>query len=134
MPGEPSMEESGRIDFALNGDVVELTWRGFISDKACGSAPSALARFLDGRSVTWAVFDAREVTGFAADARFVGGAILAALKERGVRRTWVVTNSSPIRMIGSTVALAVGLSIRFHDSREEPYKAIALERLKPVRR
>ncbi len=134
MAGEATTEESGQIDFAVNGDVVELTWRGFISDKTCGSAPNALTQFLDGRAVTWAVFDARGVTGFAADSRFAGGAILTALKERGVRRTWVVTNSSPIRMIGSTVALAVGLSIRFHDNREEPYQAIAQERLKPVRR
>jgi hypothetical protein len=104
------------------------------SDKTCGSAPAALAMFLDGRRPTWAVFDACAVTGFAADSRFAGGAILGALKERGVRRTWVITTSSPIRMIGSTVALAVGLSIRFHENREEAQKAIEIERQKPVRR
>ena len=134
MNAEAATEDFGHIDFALDGDVVELTWRGFISDKTCGSAPGALATFLDGRPVTWAVFDACAVTGFAADSRFAGGAILTALKERGVRRTWVITTSSPIRMIGSTVALAVGLSIRFHDNVEEAHKAIALERLKPARR
>jgi hypothetical protein len=134
LTNEATTQESGAIDIALNGDVVELTWRGYISDKTCGSAPAALAMFLEGRPVTWAVFDACAVTGFAADSRFAGGAILGALKERGVRRTWVITTSSPIRMIGSTVALAVGLSIRFHENREEAQKAIELERQKPVRR
>ena len=64
------------------------------------------------------------VTGFSADSRVPGGRLLAICKNAGARRVMVVTNSSAIRMIGSTVALATGMSIRFFASRAEAFDAI----------
>lgn len=83
-----------------------------------GHAPAELERWLEGRSLSFALADATAVTSFSSDCREPGVAILAELKARGVRRTYVVTNASAIRMIASAVALTVGMRIRFCESRE----------------
>lgn len=123
----------GKIEFEHRDDVVELTWQGYISEDSVGHAPAALVRFMTARTARFALFDACRVTGFSADSRVPGGAILSELKRLGVKRTHVVTDSSLIRMIGSTVALAVGLSIRFHESRAIAEEAIASERTAAAR-
>lgn len=108
---------TGDIRFALTGDVVVLTWQGFISKGNVGTKPDELEAFLADKQPRFAIFDATPVTGFSADSREPGGAILACLKRRGVVRTCVVTESGSIRMIGSAVALATGHSVRFFENR-----------------
>ena len=53
-----------------------------------------------------------------------GGKLLALCKGAGARRVIVVTDSSAVRMIGSTVALATGMSIRFVASQAAALGAI----------
>jgi hypothetical protein len=119
----------GDIEIALAADdIVELRWRGFISKGTVGTKPDELDAFLGASSPRFALFDASGVTGFSADSREPGGAILTRLKKRGVSRTCVVTQNGAIRMIGSAVALAVGLSIRFFETR-----ALALEEIERLR-
>jgi hypothetical protein len=67
-------------------------------------------------TIRYAIFDAVRVTGFTADSRVPGAQLLDMCKRAGARRVIVVTNSSAVRMIGSTVALATGMSIRFVSS------------------
>lgn len=119
----------GNIQFVLSAaDVVELRWLGYISKGTIGAKPDELDAFLGTASPRFALFDATGVTGFSADSREPGGNILSRLKKRGVSRTCVVTESGAIRMIGSAVALAVGLSIRFFETR-----ALALEEIERMR-
>ena len=111
--------DTGRIAFyTLTPQIIELVWSGYITEASCGHYPDQLIRFLAGRSIRYAIFDAMAVTGFTADSRVPGGALLAQCKRSGARRVIVVTKSSAVRMIGSTVALATGMSIRFVASRE----------------
>lgn len=120
----------GRIDVGFAADdVVELKWSGFISKATVGHVPGELVRWLGDRRPPFALFDATGVTSFSADSREPGGAILEELKTRGVHRAYVVTSSSAVRMIGSAVALAVGLRICFYESRD-----IALAEIDKLRR
>jgi hypothetical protein len=106
--------ESGRISFRfLTPLFLELVWSGYITQASCGHYPERLSSLLVGRSIRYAIFDALAVTGFSADSRVAGGKLLAGCKGAGARRVLVVTDSSAVRMIGSTVALATGMSIRF---------------------
>lgn len=131
-------EATGHIAFTITGHVVELIWTGFIADAGIASVPEQLEKELVGKEVRYAIFDARPVTDYAADSRLSGGAILGVLKAAGVKRTWVITESGSIRMIGSAVALAVGLSMRFVATREEAISGIdeldEVERKKRARR
>jgi CheY-like chemotaxis protein len=104
--------------------VIDLLWTGYITGASCGHYPEQLERMLASRRITYAIFDALGVTGFSADSRVPGGRLLAVCKSAGARRVMVVTDSSAIRMIGSTVALATGMSVRFFASREEAFEAI----------
>ncbi len=131
-------EGNGDIEFALTGDdTVELRWVGFISKGTVGTKPDELDSFLDKCPVEaaprYALFDATRVTGWTADSREPGGAILMRLKKRGVTRTCVITENSAIRMIGSAVALAVGLSIRFFETRTMALDEVARLRSVVVR-
>ena len=121
-------EAAGSIEFTRPlEDVVELRWSGFISKGTVGNKPGELADFLDKLEAAprYALFDATGVTGFSPDSREPGGAILGLLKKRGVKRTFVVTDNSAIRMIGSAVALATGLSIRFYETRPLAFAEMA---------
>jgi hypothetical protein len=121
----------GRIEFRFaQPDVIELVWSGYMNLAAMETYPTELRRMLIGRNLAYALFDASAVTGFAADSRGPGGELLAECKRKGAKRTFVVTQSSPIRMIGSAVAVAVGLSIRFHETRQGALNAIADMRAK----
>lgn len=103
---------------------MDLVWTGYITGASCGHYPAQLERMLASRRIDYAIFDALAVTGFSADSRVPGGRLLVACKAAGARRVMVVTDSSAIRMIGSTVALAMGMSIRFFATREEAFVAI----------
>jgi hypothetical protein len=117
--------ESGRISFRfLTPLILELVWSGYITQASCGHYPERLTRLLAGRSIRYAIFDALAVTGFSADSRVAGGKLLALCKGAGARRVIVVTDSSAVRMIGSTVALATGMSIRFVASQAAALGAI----------
>ena len=118
--------ETGTIVFRFaRPTVVDLVWTGYITEASCGHYPEQLERLLANRKLTYAIFDALGVTGFSADSRVPGGRLLAVCKNAGARRVMVVTDSSAIRMIGSTVALATGMSIRFFATRSEAFEAIA---------
>jgi len=75
-------------------------------------------------TIRYAIFDASRVTGFTADSRVPGGQLLEMCKRAGARRVIVVTNSSAVRMIGSTVALATGMSIRFVPTHQQALEEI----------
>lgn len=118
--------ETGTIVFRFaRPTIVDLVWTGYITEQSCGHYPALLERLLASRRIDYAIFDALGVTGFSADSRVPGGRLLAACKAAGARRVMVVTDSSAIRMIGSTVALATGMSIRFFATRVEAFDAIA---------
>lgn len=80
-------------------------------------------------TLRYAIFDAVRVTGFTADSRIPGAQLLNMCKRAGARRVIVVTNSSAVRMIGSTVALATAMSIRFVSNH-----AAALEEIRRLER
>jgi hypothetical protein len=113
----------------LTPHILELVWSGYITEASCTHYPERLSRLLAGKSIRYAIFDALAVTGFRADSRVSGGKLLALCKRAGARRVLVVTNSSAVRMIGSTVALAIGMSIRFYAS-----QATALESIRELER
>jgi hypothetical protein len=118
--------ETGTIIFRFaRPAIVDVVWSGYITGQSCGHYPEQLERLLASRRIDYAIFDALGVTGFSADSRVPGGRLLAACKAAGARRVMVVTDSSAIRMIGSTVALATGMSIRFFATRSEALEAIA---------
>jgi hypothetical protein len=122
--------ETGTIIFRFaKPTVLDLVWTGYITEQSCGHYPAQLERRLANRRIDYAIFDALDVTGFSADSRVPGGRLLAICKAAGARRVMVVTNSSAIRMIGSTVALATGMSIRFFATRAEAFDAIARHEL-----
>ena len=108
-------------------------WSGYITQASCGHYPEQLASMLTragpGTTIRYAIFDAVRVTGFTADSRIPGGQLLEMCKRAGARRVIVITNSSAVRMIGSTVALATGMSIRF-----VPTQADALEEIRRLER
>jgi hypothetical protein len=117
--------ETGTIIFRFaTPTIVDLIWTGYITEQSCAHYPAQLERLLASRRIDYAIFDARGVTGFSADSRVPGGRLLAICKAAGARRVMVVTDSSAIRMIGSTVALATGMSIRFFATRREAFEAI----------
>jgi hypothetical protein len=117
--------EVARITFRfLTPTILELTWSGYITGAGCGHYPDQLGRLLAGKSIRYAIFDALRVTGFAADSRVPGGKLLDLCKRAGARRVIVVTDSSAIRMIGSTVALATGMSIRFVPGQQDALEEI----------
>ncbi|HET9957983.1 MAG TPA: hypothetical protein VFQ61_25975 [Polyangiaceae bacterium] len=93
--------------------MLQATWSGYIDQASCGHYPAELRLMLGGRRIRFAIFDALAVTGYAANSHVPGGQLLAVCKDAGAERVIVITDSSAIRMIGSTVALATGLSIRF---------------------
>ncbi len=112
----------GRITFHwVTPTILELVWSGYITRASCGHYPDQLTALLSRASVRrdasptlrYAIFDALDVTGFTADSRVPGSQLLDMCKRAGARRVIVVTKSSAVRMIGSTVALATGMSIRF---------------------
>lgn len=106
--------EVARITFRfLTPVILEVIWSGYITRASCGHYPDQLIRLLGRTTIRYAIFDALAVTGFTADSRVPGGRLLEICKRAGARRVMVVTNSSAVRMIGSTVALATGMSIRF---------------------
>lgn len=113
--------DAGRITFHwVTPTILELVWSGHITRGSCGHYPDQLTALLSRASVRgssptlrYAIFDALGVTGFTADSRIPGGQLLNMCKRAGARRVIVVTRSSAVRMIGSTVALATGMSIRF---------------------
>jgi hypothetical protein len=118
--------ETGTIIFRFaKPSIIDLVWTGYITAQSCGHYPAQLERMLAQRRIDYAIFDALGVTGFSADSRVPGGRLLAVCKAAGARRVMVVTDSSAIRMIGSTVALATGMSIRFFATRDEAFQAIA---------
>ena len=118
--------ETGTIIFRFaKPKIIDLVSTGYITGPSCAHYPAQLERLLASRSIDDAIFDALGVTGFSADSRVPGGRLLAACKAAGARRVMVVTDSSAIRMIGSTVALATGMSIRFFATRGEALDAIA---------
>lgn len=118
--------ETGTIIFRFaKPTIIDLVWTGYITGPSCGHYPAQLERLLASRRIDYAIFDALGVTGFSADSRVPGGRLLAACKAAGARRVMVVTDSSAIRMIGSTVALATGMSIRFFATRGEAFDAIS---------
>ena len=108
-------------------------WSGYITRASCGHYPEQLSSILTRAgpppTMRYAIFDAIRVTGFTADSRVPGGQLLEMCKRAGARRVIVVTNSSAVRMIGSTVALATGMSIRF-----VPTQAEALEEIRRLER
>jgi hypothetical protein len=124
-----SAPKVGSITFQLHGDVLELTWSGFISEETVGGSPREMKSFLGSVQPAYAIFDATAVTSYSGDSRVPGGAILTELRRRGVKKTIVVTNSGAIRMIGSAVAVAVGLQLRFVETRVEAANAIVQARL-----
>jgi hypothetical protein len=112
----------GKITFHwVTPTILELVWSGHITRASCGHYPDQLTALLSratvrpgsSPSLRYAIFDALGVTGFTADSRIPGGQLLNMCKRAGARRVIVVTRSSAVRMIGSTVALATGMSIRF---------------------
>lgn len=122
--------EVARITFRfLTPTILELVWSGYITQASCGHYPDQLARLLARTSIRYAIFDALGVTGFTADSRVPGGQLLELCKRAGARRVIVVTSSSAVRMIGSTVALATGVSIRF-----VPRQQGALEEIRRLER
>jgi hypothetical protein len=112
---------------------LEVVWSGYITQASCGHYPeqlqSMLTRAGPRATLRFAIFDAVRVTGFTADSRVPGGQLLEMCKRAGARRVIVVTTSSAVRMIGSTVALATGMSIRFVASHNQ-----ALEEIRRVER
>lgn len=125
---------AGRITFRfLTPSILEVVWSGYITQASCGHYPEQLAAMFTragpDASIRYAIFDALRVTGFTADSRLPGGQLLDMCKRAGARRVIVVTNSSAVRMIGSTVALATGMSIRF-----VPSQADALEEIRRLER
>jgi hypothetical protein len=113
--------DAGRITFRfLTPSILEVVWSGYITQASCGHYPerlqSMLTRAGPAASIRYAIFDAARVTGFTADSRVPGSQLLEMCKRAGARRVIVVTNSSAVRMIGSTVALATRMSIRFVSS------------------
>jgi hypothetical protein len=113
--------DAGRITFRfLTPSILEVVWSGYITQASCGHYPerlrSMLTRAGPAATIRYAIFDAVRVTGFAADSRVPGSQLLEMCKRAGARRVIVVTNSSAVRMIGSTVALATRMSIRFVSS------------------
>lgn len=124
-PGADSGRETGAIRFRfVSPAVVDLIWTGYITEASCGQYPAQLEHLLASQPIHYAIFDALGVSGFRADSRVPGGRLLAICKRAGARRVMVVTNSGAIRMIGSTVALATGMSIRFFATRAEALVAI----------
>jgi hypothetical protein len=122
--------EVARITFRfLTPAILELMWSGYITRASCGHYPDLLGRMLMRASIRYAIFDALRVTGFTADSRVPGGQLLELCKRAGARRVIVVTDSSAVRMIGSTVALATGMSIRF-----VPRQQDALEEIRRLER
>lgn len=118
--------DAGGIHFRFERPaVLDLVWRGYISEASCGRYPAQLEHLLAAQRIQYAIFDALAVTGFSADSRVAGGRLLSICKQAGARRVMVVTSSGAIRMIGSTVALATGMSIRFFATRAEALDAIA---------
>lgn len=118
-------KDPGAIRFHfVSPEVLDLVWTGYISEASCGQYPAQLEHLLASRRISYAIFDALGVSGFSADSRVAGGRMLAICKQAGARRVMVVTESGPIRMIGSTVALATGMSIRFFATRSEALGAI----------
>jgi hypothetical protein len=98
-------------------------WSGYITQASCGHYPEQLQAMLTragpAASIRYAIFDAVRVTGFSADSRVPGAQLLEMCRRAGARRVIVVTSSSAMRMIGSTVALATGKSVRFVPSHAE---------------
>lgn len=121
--------DAGRITFRfLTTSILEVVWSGYITQAACGHYPDQLQAMLTrtgpAPSIRYAIFDAVRVTGFTADSRVPGAKLLDLCKRAGARRVIVVTDSSAIRMIGSTVALATGMSIRFVPSHADALEEI----------
>lgn len=124
----------GRIIFRfLTPSILEVVWSGYITQASCGHYPeqlqSMLTRAGPSGTLRYAIFDAVRVTGFTADSRIPGAQLLNMCKRAGARRVIVVTNSSAVRMIGSTVALATAMSIRFVSNH-----AAALEEIRRLER
>ena len=125
----PAAAQSGRPPGAIRigfvtPTVVDLVWTGYVTEASCGQYPWQLQHLLAAQRIDYAIFDALGVTGFSADSRGPGGRLLAICKDAGARRVMVVTESGAIRMIGSTVALATGMSVRFFATRAEALAAI----------
>lgn len=121
--------DSGTITFRfLTPTILEVVWSGYITQASCGHYPdrlqSMLTRAGPAATIRYAIFDASRVTGFTADSRVPGSQLLEMCKRAGARRVIVVTNSSAVRMIGSTVALATRMSIRFVQSHGDALEEI----------
>jgi hypothetical protein len=112
-----------RVRF-ISPTILDLVWTGYITEASCAQYPAQLEHLLAAQRIDYAVFDALRVSGFSADSRGPGGRLLSICKQAGARRVMVVTDSSAIRMIGSTVAFATGMSIRFFATRAEALAAI----------
>lgn len=121
----PSGREQGAIRFRfVRPALLDVVWTGYITDASCAQYPAQLQHLLAAQRIDYAIFDALGVSGFSADSRGPGRRLLSICKEAGARRVMVVTDSAAIRMIGSTVALATGMSIRFFATRPEALAAI----------
>jgi hypothetical protein len=113
--------------------VVECTIAGHVDGAALDDATAELQRFLgpDGR-VEALFVETGGVTGFDPDVAGSGRGFLGAFQERGVQASVAVAPNGLVRMMGSAIALATGLSMRFFGDRDEAL--VYLEKTRAKRR
>jgi anti-anti-sigma regulatory factor len=106
-----------RVQF-FGDDMVIVVFQGHVDADSVRELMGVLDQALAEKRVRGAIFDTLAVTSVNGNVTLVGAQFLAVLQKRGCTRSTCASSMAVVRMLGSTIALAAGLRLRFVDTME----------------
>jgi hypothetical protein len=129
------MAVESKITFAwAEPGVINAFFSGHITGPLLDDAVVELKALVGDAKIDALFVDTTLVSGFDPDVASAGRLFLGFFKERGVAASVAIAPNSLVRMMGSAIALATGLSMRFFGTPEEARAALAKMQARSVRR
>jgi hypothetical protein len=97
--------------------TLEVRFPAYVDASCLAKVIREVRALVGARQLDGALLDASRVERYSADVRGPSRELLDFLRQHGVRRPIAVSSRGAVRMIGSAIALAVGIPIVFVETR-----------------
>lgn len=99
-------------------DIIIVRMIGHVDADSLTALQNHIEAALVGRKIRGAILDTMELSSLNPNVTTVGSQFLGVLKKHGCSRSVCATASAMVRMLGSTIALAASMRMKFVDSSE----------------
>lgn len=118
------MVDAGTSHVELSGDTLVLVLRGYQTGPTIRAAVEKMTAALVGKKVRFVYFAVDEINAFHPNVAGPGNELLALVKKHGVELAIASSTNAGVRMMGQTLAFAVGMKMRFVSTRAEAFQRI----------